>query len=326
MSAAIEATADVLILGAGPAGLACAGGLARQLHSALVFGHGAHRNARAARMHNVVGWEHADPAAFRAKALADLAARYAGFVRFRDVEVRAVRRLDAAAAQAPRFQVEDVDGCRYEGRRLVLAMGVADAMPETPRGYADLWGYAIFHCLFCHGFEERGAVSAGVLATGLLGSLRTNHAAEKDAALAPIMARMAARLAGTVTVYTDGDEDLARRVRAELRSARRFRVESRRVAKLEKDPGVAGVAGLLAHVPATAVNLPDVVSALGIRLAPQGHIETTAPFYAAAGAPGVFAAGDCAAPLKSVPVATMMGSCVAAGLAHELQAEDNVED
>lgn len=60
-------------------------------------------------------------------------------------------------------------------------------------------------------------------------------------------------------------------------------------------------------------------------MAPQGHIDAQPPFYTT-NVPGVYAAGDCATMLKAVPMATMMGSCVAAGLAHVLQAEDDVED
>jgi pyruvate/2-oxoglutarate dehydrogenase complex dihydrolipoamide dehydrogenase (E3) component len=41
---------------------------------------------------------------------------------------------------------------------------------------------------------------------------------------------------------------------------------------------------------------------------------------------GVYAAGDCATLMKAVPTATMMGNFVAAGLAHALQAEDDVEE
>lgn len=145
---------DVLILGAGPAGLACAGALARQLHTAIVFGNNVYRNARARHMHNVVGWDYADPAALRAKACADILARYAS-VQFRDVEVRSVRRLeeedgdgvggdgDGCEKGRTRFEALDVEGRRYLGRKVVLAMGVRDVMPESPRGYEELWGYGM---------------------------------------------------------------------------------------------------------------------------------------------------------------------------------------
>lgn len=273
---------DVLILGAGPAGLACAGGLARQLHTAVVFGNGAYRNARARHMHNVVGWDHADPSSYRAKAREEILARYPT-IQFRDVGVRGVRRLDddgdERGRKGSRFEVEDEEGERYLGRKVVLAMGMRDVMPDGPKGYEELWGYSMyvflfpsplsvlsarahinnmltymtsFHCLFCHGFEERGASSAGVLATGpLLGGSGGNGAAPL---FAPVVSRMANRLAGSVTVYTDGDEELGSRIRAQLKSKTNFRMENRRVVQLSKDPGVEGEAGVLVTLEDGTVN------------------------------------------------------------------------
>ncbi|KAI4866122.1 FAD/NAD(P)-binding domain-containing protein [Hypoxylon rubiginosum] len=330
---------DVLILGAGPAGLACAGGLARQLHTAVVFGNGAYRNARARHMHNVVGWDHADPSSYRAKAREEILARYPT-IQFRDVGVRGVRRLDddgdERGRKGSRFEVEDEEGERYLGRKVVLAMGMRDVMPDGPKGYEELWGYSIFHCLFCHGFEERGASSAGVLATGpLLGGSGGNGAAPL---FAPVVSRMANRLAGSVTVYTDGDEELGSRIRAQLKSKTNFRMENRRVVQLSKDPGVEGEAGVLVtledgtvnregflvHAPALELNGPFAAD-LGVAITPQGHIDAQPPFYTT-NVPGVYAAGDCATMMKAVPMATMMGGCVAAGLVHVLQLEDDVED
>lgn len=124
---------DVLILGGGPAGLAVAGGLARQLHTAIVFSSESFRNGAAPHMHNVPGWDHEDPAAFRAKAKGDIQSRY-DTIRFRDVGVTSVRKLDSG-----RFETFDDAGERYEGRKVVIASGIRDIMPDLP-GYSALWG------------------------------------------------------------------------------------------------------------------------------------------------------------------------------------------
>ncbi|KAI0888802.1 FAD/NAD(P)-binding domain-containing protein [Annulohypoxylon maeteangense] len=330
---------DVLILGSGPAGLSCASALARQLHSAIVFSTSVYRNARATHMHNVLGYDHVSPSIFRGKARADIEARYAGTIQFRDVGVVRVRRVDDGVKGKEdgrtRFEVLDEFGKTYVGRKLVLAMGVRDVMPAAPEGYAELWGYGIFHCLFCHGFEERGSASAGVLAIGPMLGGGGNDTAPL---MAPVIARMAARLAGHVTVYTDGNETLGSRIREQLKSNQKFHVENRRLVRLAKDPDVGGNAGVLvtledgnvnkegflAHVPAIELN-GSFAADLGVALAPQGHIDAQPPFYTM-NVPGVYAAGDCATMMKAVPMATMMGSSVAAGLAHVLQAEDDVEE
>lgn len=79
-----------------------------------------------------------------------------------------------------------------------------------------------------------------------------------------------------------------------------------------------------AHVPEFELN-GTFAKDLGVDLAPQGHINALPPFFNTS-VPGVFAAGDCATAMKAVPTAAMMGSFVAAGIAHTLQAEDDVAE
>lgn len=85
-----------------------------------------------------------------------------------------------------------------------------------------------FHCLFCHGYEERGAKSAGVLATGFL----TNPAFS-----APVT-RMAGRLAEVVNVYTNGNESLASELRPLLKNTKKFHIINDKISSLAKDPEV----------------------------------------------------------------------------------------
>ncbi|KAI0106169.1 FAD/NAD(P)-binding domain-containing protein [Nemania sp. FL0031] len=312
---------DVLILGGGPAGLAVAGGLARQLHTAIVFSSGSFRNGVVSHMHNVSGWDHENPADFRAKSKADILSRY-DTIQFRDVGVASVQKLPSG-----NFEVVDDAGEKYQGRKVVIASGIRDIMPNIP-GYSELWGKSIFHCLFCHGYEERGAQSAGILASGFLGNTM----------FAPPVSRMANRLAATVNIYTDGNAALGTEIRATLKSTKRFHIENRKIKSFTKDPDVQGEVGILvtledgtvnregfvAHVPNVELN-GSFAKDLGVDIAPQGHINALPPFFNT-NVPGVFAAGDCATVLKSVPTATMMGSFVAAGLAHALQAENDVEE
>ncbi len=156
---------DVLILGGGPAGLAMATTLARQAFSALVLDSGAYRNARAAHMHNVPGFDHVPPADFRAAVRGDLAARYPS-IAFRDATIVQVRRCGKAGEDRPalaeavggpqtmvanvtaaaadggdaRFEARDAQGNVYYGRKLGLATGVRDKLEEQVEGYADCWG------------------------------------------------------------------------------------------------------------------------------------------------------------------------------------------
>jgi thioredoxin reductase len=130
-------TVDVLIIGGGPAGLAVATGLARQLYTAVVFDSGVYRNARTKHMHNVPTWDHRDPADFRAKARSDLLARYET-IRFEETKIELIQRTETG-----RFEATDTNGKKWTGKKLALASGMIDIYPEIP-GYDDVWGRGVY--------------------------------------------------------------------------------------------------------------------------------------------------------------------------------------
>lgn len=83
-----------------------------------------------------------------------------------------------------------------------------------------------FHCLFCDGYEERDSASAGVLAVGDIASVGASlH-----------LARMAKRLASTVTIYTNGAGDLYEQILLGLNGTD-IKVDKRRIARLEQGSG-----------------------------------------------------------------------------------------
>ncbi len=126
---------DCIIVGAGPAGLATATGLARQQHTALVFDSGVYRNALATHVHNVIGWDHQNPADLRKKAREDLT-RYST-IQFKDTAVAEIRKLESG-----RFEAVDRIGDVFTGRKVCLATGVKDLMPDI-EGYGDCWAHGM---------------------------------------------------------------------------------------------------------------------------------------------------------------------------------------
>ncbi|KAL8832727.1 MAG: hypothetical protein Q9170_004771 [Blastenia crenularia] len=301
---------DVLIIGGGPAGLSTVTGLARQLYTAVVFDSGVYRNQRTDHMHNVLTWDHQHPATFRNKGREDIMKRY-NTIDFQDTEVKSV-----AKTPDGNFELEDARGKTWLGRKLVIATGVRDVYPDI-KGYDSCWARGIFHCLFCHGYEERDVASSGVLAIG--------DTANPNLALH--LARMAKRLTPNVTIYTHGADELAQKM-VEAAVDDDMRVENRIIERLEKtaegpsvvlhfEDGETVTEGFLVHKPRSEVNGP-FARQLALELTEQGDIKTQGVFFETS-MPGVFAVGDCATPLKAVTQAVAMGSFSAGGLVSQLQ-------
>lgn len=124
---------DVLIIGGGPAGLSVATTIVRQLQTAILFDSGVYRNTRTWHMHGVPGFDHVDPTAFRTKAKTDLLRRY-DTVEFRKARIVGIQKMDDSGL----FRATDGPGNVYEGRKVVLATGVRDVLPDID-GYDECW-------------------------------------------------------------------------------------------------------------------------------------------------------------------------------------------
>ncbi len=152
----IEQQYDVVVVGGGAAGLSGAVALARSRRSVLVVDAGQPRNAPAAGVHNYLGREGARPADLLVDGRAEVAS-YGGSVV--PGVVTAVRREDDGG-----FRVTLDDGRELAARRLLVATGLVDELPDLP-GLAERWGRDVLHCPYCHGWEVRDQ-PIGILATG----------------------------------------------------------------------------------------------------------------------------------------------------------------
>ncbi len=147
---------DVIVVGGSYAGMAAALQLLRARRKVMIIDAGQRRNRFASHSHGFVGQDGVDPAEIAASARTQLEA-YPTLTWVDGLAQGARGTRDA-------FTVTTADGAGHEGRRLLLATGVSDDLPDVP-GLAERWGQSVFHCPYCHGYElNRGRI--GVIATG----------------------------------------------------------------------------------------------------------------------------------------------------------------
>ncbi|MBW8636186.1 NAD(P)/FAD-dependent oxidoreductase [Hoeflea sp. WL0058] len=146
---------DAIVVGGGFAGMSAALQIARARRNVLVIDSGQRRNRFASHAHGFLSRDGTPPGEIAEVAKNQLLA-YPNVVW---VEGKAV----SAGGEQDTFEIRTEDGVTHSGRRVVLATGVSDSLPDVP-GLAERWGRAVFHCPYCHGYElEIGTI--GVLAS-----------------------------------------------------------------------------------------------------------------------------------------------------------------
>lgn len=293
---------DVVIVGGGPAGLSAALVLGRARKRVLLCDEGWPRNALAVHLNGFVSRDGVPPRELRAIAREQLEP-YA-------VEKREARVVDVART-ASGFRVVFDDDEAVDARRVLLATGMVDELPDLP-GYRELWGTAVFQCPHCHGWELQDR-PLGVLATG-----------------EPLLdfALFVAGWSRDVVAFTGGAYPVSPERRAQLERGG-VRLEERAVRRL-----VASASGLALD----AVELADgarverealfaappqrqteLVTRLGLALDEQGFVRVDEQRETSV--PGLHAAGDLTTRVQTAIVAAAAGAQAAYAMTHALNLE-----
>lgn len=292
---------DVIVVGAGPAGLSAALLLGRCCRRVLVCDSGAPRNARSRALHAFLTRDGVNPWELRRLGREQLAPY--------GVEYREVAVSDASPAKGG-FEVTVDGGERLRCRKLLLATGVHDRVPAR-EGFDACYGRSLFHCPYCDGWEVRGqplAVFAPAgRGTGLALTLST--------------------WSSDILLCTDGRRALADDLRARLEE-NRVAVRTERVARLDHADGClrAVVFERGPAEPRTALFLStgqepqsDLAHRLGCRFNRKGTVRTGR--HEETGIPGLFVAGDASRDVQLAVVAAAEGVKAAFAINTELQAE-----
>ncbi|WP_104494222.1 NAD(P)/FAD-dependent oxidoreductase [Paracoccus denitrificans] len=288
---------DVIVIGGSYAGMAAALQLARARRKVLVVDAGQRRNRFARHSHGFLGQDGVDPARIWAEARRQLLA----YPTLRWIEGEAV----AISGRKDDFRLSTADGTTHAGRRILLATGVRDRLPDIP-GLPERWGQTVFHCPYCHGYElDQGRI--GVIAAGPM----SLHQAQ----LLPEW--------GEVTFLTNGALTLEPEQRDDLRN-RGVAVEETPIARIAgeaevelRDGRVLPFAGLFtatrtdpASPLAEAAGCEMIETPMGRQILTDETKETSLP--------GIFACGDVARAPHSVSLAVGDGAWAGAQLHRSL--------
>ncbi len=299
-----EDVRDVVVAGGGAAGLSAGLMLARARRRVTVADSGEPRNAPAEAVHALLALDGVSPAELLRRGREEVTG-YGGEILAGEVS--------GVSAASEGFAVRMTGGRELRARRLLIATGLTDELPDIP-GLRERWGREVVHCPYCHGWEVRDRL-IGVLATGpnsvhqaLLfrqwtGDLRylsngTEPSAEDQVKLAALGIPV---VTGRVTRLEPGRQ-----------RAIGVRLDDGRVAEVDV---VAAASRMVARA--------GVFAGIGIEPAehPMGSFIAADPAGRTA-VPGVWVAGNAADLSAQVSAASAEGARVAAQINADLVSED----
>ena len=300
---------DVLIIGAGSAGLSAALTLGRCLRRVLVADGGPPRNEASPGVHGFLTRDGIRPAEL-------LRLGHAQLRPYETVEVQCLQ-IDEVVREGKGFRATGHGTANdapitVTARRVLLATGVSDILPPLP-GFRELWGRGVLHCPYCHGWEVRGQPLAvygqGRAVTGL--------------------ALLMSRWSSDLVVVTDGPGHLTPNARRRLRR-QKISVREEPVVRLIGSPthelrSIEFADGSLLERAALFLHAPQHQrSPLAARLAAR-FTSTGAVWVDKSGQTsidGIYAAGDTTPGTQQALLAAAAGNQAAISLNENLTREE----
>ena len=294
---------DVVIVGAGPAGLSAALVLGRACRRVLLCDSGTPRSWASKRMHAYLTRDGIVPSRFREIAHRELR-------RYRNVVFQAAEVTRAVRLPRGGFRLWIARSKQVQCRKLLIASGLYDHLPRVP-GIEEFFGVSIFQCPYCDGWELRGKPLAvyGKRKRGLE------------------MARALTAWTRDIVLCTDGPSGLSNTVRAELDRNGIALCEER----IEAFQGTRGKLRAVVFksgrkLPRAAVffDTPSsgqsrLAESLGCEFTRHGGIKSGR--YEATNVPGVFVAGNIIKDVQLSIVAAAEGARAAFGINKALSRE-----
>ena len=295
---------DVIIVGAGPAGLSAALMLGRCRRTVLICDNGRPRNAASHGLHGYLTRDGIDPQKFRAIGREELGP-------YDTVELRDIAATDAECQPNGQFRVTLADGVVERSRKLLVATGVCDNLPDIP-GIQEMYGRSVFHCPYCDGWEIRDQPIA-IYGKG-----------QRGAGLALELTAWSRDL----VLCTDGPGELDLDDRARL-ARNRIAIREERVVSLEGRDGILNRVLFSAGEPLPRRALffttgqfqrSELAIRLGCEFNDKGTVRTGK--YESTHLAGLYVAGDASRAVQWVIVAAAEGAEAAFAINTDLIKED----
>ena len=300
---------DVLIVGAGSAGLSAALTLGRCLRRVLVADGGPPRNDASPGVHGFLTRDGIRPAELLRLGHEQL--RPYDSVEVQGLEIKSIAR-EGRVFRATGLGTSNDALVTVMARRVLLATGVADVLPPLP-GFRELWGRGVLHCPYCHAWEVRDKPLAvygqGSTVTGL--------------------ALLVSRWSSDVVVVTDGAGHLMPNALRRLRH-QKISVREEPVARLIgssahglrciefADGSQLERTALFLHAPQHQRS--PLAAGLGARLTSTGAVWVNK--NAQTSVAGLYAAGDTTPGTQQAILAAAAGSQAAIALNENLTREE----
>lgn len=290
---------EVIIIGGSYAGLQAGMTLGRALRKVLIIDNGKPCNRQTPHSHNFLTRDGATPAQ-----LAALAREQA--LQYPTVQLITDTAVNGAATDSG-FAITTAAGQIFHCRKLLLAAGILDNIPAIP-GFSNCWGISVIHCPYCHGYEVHHTPT-GILASG-------------DIAFQFV--KTISNWTDQLTLFTNGSSPLTEAQQQQLQQ-RNTQVVTKEIREIVHENGyirhLLFTDGSTAPLNALYARLSfqqhcPIPEQLGCKLAESGHLVVDNFFKT--NIPGIYAAGDCVSPMRSVGVAVAGGMSAGAFINHEL--------
>lgn len=280
---------DVVIVGAGPAGLSAALILGRCRRRVVIVDAGRPRNAASHALHGYLTRDGIEPAEMLRIGREQLQP-------YTSVELRAGEVI-AASSVSGGFEIMLKNEKPLRSKKLLLATGVVDQLPDV-EGLSEFYGRSVFHCPYCDGWEMRDQPLA------VYG--QENHGAG-----------LALELTGwsrDLVVCSDGPAKLEPEEREQLASLN-IAVREERISRLEGNDGrlerIVFANGDVLERSGMFFNTGqdqgcDLAAKLGCDFTERGAVRTGD--YEMTNVPGLYVAGDASRAVQLAIVAAAEGA------------------